>query len=107
MKGIAITSVGIEDAACQELKEMGASNIEAQKGAVLFEVKTYGELAEVAYLSQAADRVLLHLAHFSFSDIEEDIKKQCGHLEDFREFVFKGPFGCHQERVRYCCKSQS
>ncbi len=90
MKGILLTSIGIEDAAADELEEYGASNIEAKRGAVIFEVDDQDDLARIAYISQSAERILFHLGHLTFKDIEEDLQRHVEFFDDFRDFVFEG-----------------
>jgi len=90
MKGVAIVPLGLEDAAREELEGLGASEAEVLKGAVLFQVKDCEELAKIAYVSQSADRVLFHLAHFSFADIRKDVEKPIGKVENFGDFAFEG-----------------
>jgi len=81
MKGIAITSIGIEDAAVSELSDFGASSIVSHKGAVLFDVKKIEDLAHLAYTCQSADRILLHLCDFSFSNIQSELKGKIASMD--------------------------
>ncbi len=84
---VAITSRGIEDATQDELRESGASRIQARKRAVIFEVKNSKELATVAYTSQTAERILFHLAHFTFENLEQDLKEHIGKIANIQEFL--------------------
>ena len=80
MKGIVITSKGVEDAASTEIKELIGSDCRIEKRCVVFEIKGFLDLCLLCYKSQSAERVLHLLGSFEFEKIE-DIEKNIGSLE--------------------------
>ena len=87
MKGIAITAIGTEECAAQELHERGAININVHKGAVMFEVAGIDELAVLAYTCQSTDKILIHLADFEFTNIDAALMQHTQKLPDLKDLL--------------------
>lgn len=82
MKGLAITSKGIEDITALELKELVNSKAEIKDSCVIFNIKKLEELCLLCYKSQSVEKILFLFDYFDFKDdnelnkkIEETIKK--------------------------------
>lgn len=79
MKGLVITSKGIEGTAAAEIKELIGSNCKIEESCVIFDIKKLSDLCLLCYKSQSADRVMYLIGSFSFSnffsDLENYIKK--------------------------------
>ena len=78
MKGLAITNIGIEDAACSEINALISSSAEKRKGCVVFDVEKHEDLFRLCYKAQSVRKILLLLSSFkikSMWDIEKEIKK--------------------------------
>lgn len=88
MKGLAITSKGIEEAAAMEIKELINADCKAEKGCVIFEFKDFEELCLLCYKCQSADRVLYLIDGFQFEGFFEDLKKFIENLA-FEEWITK------------------
>ena len=74
MKGLVITSKGIEDAAALEIKELISAECKAEEGCVIFDFKDYKDLCLLCYKSQSADRVLYLIGNFGFENFFDDFE---------------------------------
>ncbi|MBS3114787.1 hypothetical protein J4448_06835 [Candidatus Woesearchaeota archaeon] len=81
MKGLVITSKGIEDAAALEIKELISAECKAEEGCVIFDFKDYKDLCLLCYKSQSADRVLYLIGNFGFENFFDDFEKFIESLE--------------------------
>lgn len=71
MKGLVITSRGIEETAVVELRELLGAECKAEKageGCVIFDFAEFSQLCLLCYKSQSADRVLHLIGSFEFTD---------------------------------------
>lgn len=82
MKGLAITSKGIEDIAALEIKELLNSKSEIKDSCLIFNIKKLEELCLLCYKSQSVEKILLLFNFFNFNDnndlnnkIKDAIKK--------------------------------
>ncbi|MDP3765173.1 MAG: THUMP domain-containing protein [Nanoarchaeota archaeon] len=75
MKGLIITSKGIEETACIEVKDLINVDCKSEEGCVVFEFKDFKDLCLLCYKSQSADRVLCMIGNFEFKDFFEELKR--------------------------------
>ena len=85
MKGLAITNIGIEDAAASEISGLISSKTEKRKGCVIFDAKKHEDFFKLCYRSQSARKIMLLLSHFKIKTIEE-IEKEIKNL-DISEWI--------------------
>lgn len=81
MKGLAITSRGIEETASLEISELIGAKCHAQDSCVAFDFKKYEDLCLLCYKSQSVDRIILLLDDFEFKNFAEDFEKFFGKLD--------------------------
>ncbi|MAG91402.1 hypothetical protein CMO83_01880 [Candidatus Woesearchaeota archaeon] len=74
MKGLAITSKGIEETACTEIKELINSRCKAEEGCVSFDFKKFEDLCLLCYKSQSVDRVLYLIDSLEFKDFFDEFE---------------------------------
>lgn len=91
MKGLAITSKGIEDIAAAEIRELTGANCKAGQGCVLFDFRKFEDLCLLCYKCQSADRILYLIGNFEFKDF----------FEELEEFIEKAKF---EEWISKCSK---
>lgn len=75
MKGLVITSKGIEETAALELKELINCKPKAENGYVVFDFRYFEDLCLLCYKSQSADRVLYLIGSFEFEDFFDELEK--------------------------------
>ncbi|MBI2654481.1 methyltransferase [Candidatus Woesearchaeota archaeon] len=75
MKGLVITSKGVEETASVEIKELINSNCNAENGCVVFDFNDFKELCLLCYKCQSADRVLYLIGGFEFRNFFEEFKR--------------------------------
>ncbi len=76
MKGLVITSRGIEDIAALEVKELVEAKAVVEDGCVVFDLKKLEDLCLLCYKGQSFEKVLLLFDSFDFKeDILSKIKK--------------------------------
>ena len=75
MKGLAITSRGIEETACIEIKELINAGCKAEKNCVIFDFEKFEELCLLCYKCQSVDRILHLIGSFEFSDFFSEFEK--------------------------------
>ncbi len=88
MKGLAITSKGIEETASIEIKELIGAECRAQEGCVIFDFSRFSELCLLCYKSQSADRILCLIGSFEFRDFFSDLEKFIGESK-FEDWICK------------------
>ena len=88
MKGIAITSKGIEETASAEIRELINADCKIEEGCVVFDFKDFKELCLLCYKLQSADRVLHLIGSFDFKDFFDELKKFIERT-DFKEWLNK------------------
>lgn len=71
MKGLAITSSGIEDISALEIKELINSKAEVKEGCVIFDIKKLEELCLLCYKAQSVEKILLLFDYFGFKDHDD------------------------------------
>jgi len=92
MKGLAITSKGIEDIAALEIKELIKAKSETKDSCVIFNIKKLEDLCLLCYESQSVDKILFLFDSFNFKNFDdsiEKIKKIIGSV-NFSEWMNKG-----------------
>lgn len=75
MKGLAITSKGIEDIAALEIKEIIKAKTDIKESCIIFQPKELLDLCKLCYKAQSLEKVLLLFDNFSFSDPDDLYKK--------------------------------
>lgn len=88
MKGLAITSKGIEDTASAEIKEIIGAECKIEESCVLFDFKKFEELCLLCYKSQSVDRIVYLTGDFEFKDFSEDFEEFLGKA-DFADWIKK------------------
>ena len=82
MKGLVITSKGVEEAASIEIKELIGAHCRVESGCVAFDFKNFRDLCLLCYKCQSANRVLYLIGSFEFEDF----------FGDFGIFIKKAEF---------------
>ncbi|MBS3104930.1 hypothetical protein J4234_01610 [Candidatus Woesearchaeota archaeon] len=96
MKGLVITSKGVETAAAAEITELIGADCKIYEGCVIFDFNNYKDLCLLCYKSQSADRVLYLMGSFGFDDF----------FNEFEEFIGKLDFGdwtAKYEKIKIEC----
>ena len=75
MKGLAITSRGLEDTASAEIMELTGRKCEISDGCVAFEFKKPEELCLLCYKAQSVDRVIHLIGSFEFGDFLKELEE--------------------------------
>ena len=75
MKGLVITSKGIENTASMEVNELINAKCKAEESCVVFDFKEFRDLCLLCYKCQSADRVLHLIGSFEFNNFFDDLKK--------------------------------
>ncbi len=81
MKGLAITSKGIEDIAALEIKGLIGAKCEIKETCAIFDFKKFEDLCLLCYKAQSVDRILYLLGDFEFDNFFIDFKN---HIEALR-----------------------
>ena len=100
MKGLAITSKGLEETASIEIKELINKKCENRDGCVIFDFEKFEDLCLLCYKAQSVDRILHLIYDFEFKDIE-DFEKSF-EKADFGEWLKK-----HKKFKVECLRSGS
>ncbi len=74
MKGLVVTSKGIEETAAIEIKELINCNCKIEEGCVVFDFKEFKDLCLLCYKCQSVDRVLYLMGNFEFRNFFEDFE---------------------------------
>jgi len=74
MKGLAITSKGLEETACIEIKEMIGSECKIEESCVIFDFKKFEDLCLLCYKAQSVDRILFLIDSFEFNNFSGDFE---------------------------------
>lgn len=88
MKGLAITSKGIEDTAAIEIGELINAKCKIEESCVLFDFKKFEDLCLLCYKSQSVDRIIYLIDKFKFHDFHEEFEKFLDKA-DFAEWIKK------------------
>lgn len=88
MKGLAITSRGIEDIAAAQIKELTGAKCKADDGCVLFDFRKFEDLCLLCYKCQSADRILYLIGQFEFGDFFGELEAFIEKAE-FEEWIGK------------------
>ena len=86
MKGLAITSKGIEETSSAEIKELINQDCKIEECCVIFDFKDFKDLCTLCYKAQSIDRVLYLIGSFEFNNFFKDFEKFIGKL-DFEEWI--------------------
>ena len=84
MKGLIITSKGVEETAAREVKELINADCKVESGCVVFDFRKFSDLCLLCYKCQSADRVLCLIDMFDFRDFLEELEnfiEKSGFLE--------------------------
>ena len=92
MKGLAITSKGLEETASIEIKEMIGSECKIEDSCVLFAFEKFEDLCLLCSKAQSVDRILLLIDSFEFDNISDfdkfigkiNLEKWLGKYKKFR-----------------------
>ncbi len=74
MRGLIITSKGIEETAALEVKELINAYCKIEEGCVIFDFRDFQDLCLLCYKSQSADRILYLIGSFEFKNFFDDFK---------------------------------
>ena len=88
VKGLIITSKGIEETASLEIRELLNADCKIEEGCVIFELNNLEELCLLCYKCQSADRVLYLIGSFEFENFFEDFERFIEKVE-FSDWVGK------------------
>ena len=72
MKGLAITSRGLEETASMEIKELIGAECKIKESCVVFDFKKFEELCLLCYKAQSIDRILYLIGEFEFTDFSRE-----------------------------------
>ena len=75
MKGLAITSKGIEDIAALEIKEIIKAETEIKESCIIFQTKEFLDLCALCYKAQSLEKILLLFDYFNFNSPDDFYKK--------------------------------
>ena len=81
MKGLAVTSKGIEETACIEIKELVNAECKAEECCVIFDFKDFKDLCLLCYKAQSIDRVLHLIGKFEFDNFFDELEKFINELK--------------------------
>lgn len=90
MKGLVVTSKGIEDTAASEIKELINADCTIENGCVAFGFRALSGLCLLCYKCQSADRVLYLIGSFDFNNF----------FEDLENFILKSKFEAWMDECR-------
>ena len=88
MKGMVITSKGIEDVASLEIKDLINADCSSEDSCVVFDLKQLSDLCLLCYKCQSADRVIFLIGKFNFEDFFYEFGKFI-EKSDFEEWLNK------------------
>ena len=88
MKGLVITSKGIEAIAAAEIKELINAECKAEESCVIFDFKELKDLCLLCYKSQSTDKVLYLIGNFEFQNFFDALERFIVKL-DFGEWIEK------------------
>jgi 23S rRNA G2445 N2-methylase RlmL len=71
MKGLAITSKGIEDITAIEIKELIKAKTQVKDSCVIFDIKDYSDLCTLCYKSQSVNKILFLIDSFKIKDYDD------------------------------------
>ncbi|MBI2653051.1 methyltransferase [Candidatus Woesearchaeota archaeon] len=92
MKGLAITSKGIEETASIEIKELINAESKVEECCAIFDFNNFKDLCLLCYKCQSADRILYLIGNFEFTNFFGEFEKFIGEsnfdewLEDNKKF---------------------
>ena len=75
MKGLVITSKGIEETASIEIRELIEANCKIEECCVVFDFKELKDLCLLCYKCQSADRVIYLIGNFEFEEFFKNLKE--------------------------------
>ena len=81
MKGLVITSKGIEDVAAIEIKELINANCEIENACAIFDFENFRELCLLCYKCQSADKIIYLAGNFEFKNFFDDLGKFIAELD--------------------------
>lgn len=74
MKGLAITSRGLEETASKEIKELIGGKCDTKDACVVFDFEKFEDLCLLCYKAQSVDRILYLIGSFEFKDFFKDFE---------------------------------
>lgn len=81
MKGLVITSKGIEETAYIEIKELINADCKAETGCVIFDFNNFKDLCSLCYKCQSADRIVYLIECFEFANFFKEFEKFIDNLD--------------------------
>ncbi|MEK6984153.1 MAG: THUMP domain-containing protein [Nanoarchaeota archaeon] len=99
MKGLVITSRGIEDTASKDIKEIINANCKICDGCVVFDLNNLEDLCSLCYKCQSVDRVMYLIGDFEFENFFEDFRRF------FDKIEFDGWISEHKKFKVECIKA--
>jgi 23S rRNA G2445 N2-methylase RlmL len=81
MKGLAITSKGLEETASTDIKELIGAKCRIEESCVIFDFKKFENLCLLCYKAQSVDRILYLIDDFKFKNFAEEFEKFIGGLD--------------------------
>ena len=78
MKGLAITSKGLEESASAEIQELINAGCKVEESCVVFDFKNFEDLCLLCYKSQSVDRIIYLIDDFNFKNFPEEFQKFIG-----------------------------
>ena len=88
MKGLAITSRGLEETAAIEIKELVNAKCLIKESCVVFDFEKFEELCMLCYRSQSVDRIVYLIDNFEFKNFSEDFENFLDKT-DFKDWIKK------------------
>jgi|SRR3989344_6677059 len=88
MKGLAITSKGVEETASLEIKELINADCKISECCVVFEFNKFEDLCLLCYKAQSVDRIIYLIGSFEFREFPLEFEKFI-EKKDFDEWIGK------------------
>src|SRR3989338_2374391 len=78
MKGLVVTSRGIEETASIEIKELINAESKVEECCAIFDFNNFKDLCLLCYKCQSADRILYLIGNFEFTNFFGEFEKFIG-----------------------------
>jgi tRNA (guanine6-N2)-methyltransferase len=99
MKALAITHKGLEQVTSLEIDELLKTKTEIKDSCVIFDIKSYEDIALVCYKSQSTKKVIYLIDSFKINSVE-DIKKYVEkNKQEIEQFIDKKTFAVKTEHL--------
>ncbi len=87
MKGLALTSKGIEDISASEIKELIGAKSELKEGCIIFDFRNFQDLFLLCYKAQSVAKIIYLLDNFTFTDDPVRIFKKNIEKTSLKEWI--------------------